>query len=303
VDETAKGQAPAAEAPTETAPADAASTLSAAMEAMRSLLQRTGGALAAAGGVVLAGLGYSQLHKLFPIPSYGLGWWLLAVAAGGLLLAVVGAGLLAAIYMRAQRRILMETRVEDCDLDRRGGFLYRRRDAEPRLVTRHFLKVAAENDAADLHQLELRAARLSRIALRIPDRSDARRIELEQQVADLQSTIQLGLRQAAALVLERRSANAFRRRAAALPLLCAIAGVLLAFGAADYSQGERDKIGVISSCGTVAHSEAGWCPTSSSSSGSSSTASTPPSTTTTRTTISTDGSGGVVTTVTKTVSP
>src|SRR5258705_12708228 len=89
------------------------------MDAMRDHLRRVGTALGVAGGALLSGLGYTQVHKIFPLPSHLFGW-LLALAIASSAAALIGAALLAGRFYAAQRRIPMST-----DDDKRSGLHWR----------------------------------------------------------------------------------------------------------------------------------------------------------------------------------
>jgi hypothetical protein len=223
------------------------SDLQAGMQAIRHLLQKVGAALGAAGAALMTGLGYTQIHKIFPLPAGSSGWlFVLAVAgsAGGL----IGAAWLAARFFGAQRRILISSEQEDGGslrqwrLAKRKGFT----NFERELRDEVFDEQAGEDGAKTLRGLELRALRYERIARREKDEARAKAFQAE---ADrLQGNVRLALVQAAAAVLERRSHQAFKGLFTAIPLLLAIAGIIVVFGLADWSQGQRDLISLRKSC-------------------------------------------------------
>lgn len=217
---------PSADAVREKAIADA-------MDEIRKLLQRTGAAFGAGATLLLAGLGYAQLHEVFPLPAHN--HWRTAFAAGiGALLAVAGAVLLAGVFFRAQRRILITPAEKDDDFQK----------PDQKIKDEIYARVAVEENAPSLDALELRARRFERMALVTSDKG--LRVELETEAARVTRAYRWAMVFSAARVLERRSRDAFK--SSTIWAGMAALGIVLAFGAADYSKGERDKVALFKSC-------------------------------------------------------
>lgn len=224
------------------------------MKAMRELLRGFGAALGAGATALLTGLGYTQVHKIFPLPAdYSV--WMLLLAIGASVSALVGAAWLAGRFFGAQRRIGIGTEpgekrhfLRSLLRGRIGGeqrdtlFLHSERELRDRV----FADGAAEEEAVTLRDVELRALRLQRIARRTTDETQAKKLNAE---ADrLRGRVRLVLVRAAAEILERRSYQAFKGSLTKVALLLAILGIVGTFGLADWSQGQRDLIGLRKSC-------------------------------------------------------
>lgn len=219
------------------------------MADIRAHLRRFGAALGAAATAILTGVGYTQLHEIFPLPADSSPSWLTAAAAACGALALIGAAWLAARFFAAQRRILLTTRQEPLGLfgwwrERRRGFGRRERDVR----NEFFNKTAREYGAASLRALELRAHRLERAARRLPEAKKSQADALTAEAARIGAAVRLGLLQAAAAVLERRAHQAFKGSMTALPLVLTIAGLLGLFGLADWSQGQRELAALRKEC-------------------------------------------------------
>lgn len=211
------------------------------LKEMRSLLQTAGSLLAAGGTAVVGGLGYQQLHNFFPLPPNDrLQTRVILVLAAliSALAAALGAASLARQFLVAQRRILLSSDLAECtDL---------KHPQELRIVERSYADVAGQEQACTLADVDLRAERLSRASRIATDQTLAAALQSESD--RLESMVELGIFEAAAAVLERRSANAFRGPGTLTSLVIAIVGIALVFGLADYSKGERDKLTVIQAC-------------------------------------------------------
>jgi hypothetical protein len=221
--------------------------LQAGMQAIRDLLQKFGAALGAAGAALMTGLGYTQIHKIFPLPA-GSSGWLVVLAVVGSASGLIGAAWLAARFFGAQRRILVSSEQEHGSARRRRWLAKRKgfTDFERELRDQVFDEQAREDGAKTLRDVELRALRYERIARRTKDEERAKTLQAE---ADrLKGNVRLALVQAAAVVLERRSHQAFKGLLSAVLLLLTIAGIIAVFGLADWSQGERDLIALRKSC-------------------------------------------------------
>jgi hypothetical protein len=207
-----------------------------AMDAMREHLRRVGTALGVAGGALLSGLGYTQVHKIFPLPDGAHGWGL-ALAIASSTAALVGAALLAGRFYAAQRRIPVST----AD-DERARFHWRTPSgltrAERRIRDRIRGNSARDEIARSLNAVELRALRYERMSRRRP----AERDELATEATRLRDAVHTTLGQAAAAVLEHRARKAFSGWLTMIALLLTIAGIIGVFGLADWSQGQRDLV-------------------------------------------------------------
>jgi hypothetical protein len=216
------------------------------MADMRGLLQRFGTALGAAGTALMAGLGYTQIHKIFPLPV-GSTEWLLILALAGSTGALVGAAWLVGRFFAAQRRIVITSeqfggsRI-DRWRERRRGF----NTVEARIRDRVFTDHAQQEDAASLRAVELRSLRLERVARRATDAAHAESTKAESD--RLTRVVRIALVRAAAEILERRSQQVFKGPLTAFLALMVVAGIISLFGLADWSQGQRDLVGLRQSC-------------------------------------------------------
>jgi hypothetical protein len=206
---------------------------------VRSLLQRTGVALGAAATVVLGGLGYTQLHQIFPIPANVESWTKVALLAA-VVSAVVGSAWLAVRFLSAQRQILLGT---DSDgwIDVTKG--------EEELVTKVLCEHAMEEQAPTLLDVELRSLRLERVARRLAARRVVGRPKEIQNEADRLSTVvRMALLRGSGKLLQERSRSAFRGRRTALALGLAAGGIAATFAFADYYAGERELPAKLAAC-------------------------------------------------------
>jgi hypothetical protein len=204
-----------------------------AMAEMRKLLQRTGAAFGAGATLVLGGLGYAQLHEVFPLPANHARETALAALAG-VVLAVGGSVGLAGAFFRAQRRILITPADEDDDIE----------GPDQALKMEMYDRVAMEESAPSLDALELRKTRFERMARTAT--SASLREELEAEAARVRDAYRWAMLASAQAILERRSRQAFQN--SLLWALVGGAGIVLAFAAADYSKGERDRVALLRSC-------------------------------------------------------
>jgi hypothetical protein len=215
--------------------------LKAGLDATRELLRKTGVALGATATAVLTGLGYSQLHELFPIPEGDD--WLWAVALGAAAAAVVGAAVLAGRFFGAQRRILLSSRLPNGRRQRwRRGLTKRDVTVAAEVFTDH----AREEGAAGVHALDLRAARLQHLSRRATN--TAERDRFAEEAVRLSGIVRFALMRGVASILEYRAQKAFRGWPTRLALLSTAAGIVVLWGAADYSKGQRDLIELRTKC-------------------------------------------------------
>jgi hypothetical protein len=195
--------------------------------------------LATGATAVLAGLGWVQLHNVFPVPDVGHPWLIVLAAAAGWLAALIGAGWLVQLLYAAQRRIPITT-----DLERLGP--YGGLDGDEIAMRRAVFESAAEEHGrSSLRRVELDARRLECEA----DRAEGPEKQRKQARADrLNDAIDAAVVGAAGLILERRAAAVFKSNKAKLAYVLAVVGIVLAYGAADYSKGQRDLVGVRKAC-------------------------------------------------------
>lgn len=198
------------------------------MASMRTLLQRTGAVLGAAATALLAGLGYAQLHNIFPIPK-NVGSYTHILLFIFLLAAFGGAAWLTAIFFMAQRQILIGTYWND-DLGR----------ADTQIADRVKNEFAREEDAASIRAVELRAVRLAGVA-RALSGTDAKGAKAAKGESDrLWGVVHLALVRTAATILEERSRRAFRGLPTIIAFLAAVIGIVGIFALSDYYKGQRD---------------------------------------------------------------
>lgn len=186
-------------------------------------------------------------EQIFPLPA-GSSRCLVVLAVAGSSGGLIGAAWLASRFFGAQRRILISSEQEHGSRlwpwwrAKRKGFT----NFERGLRNQVFDEQAREDGAKTLRDVELRALRYERIARRTKNEERAKALQAE---ADrLNGDVRLALVQAAAVVLERRSHQAFKGLFSVIPLLLTIAGIIVVFGLADWSQGERDLIALRKSC-------------------------------------------------------
>lgn len=217
----------------------------AGMKEMRELLRRFGAAIGAAAAAIMTGLGYAQVHEIFPLPANANETRLAALAAASAVAALLGAAWLTGRFFAAQRRIVITSAQDDRDFKLRRRRTFTR--AERRLRNAVFSDAAAEYGAATFEALELRGLRLRRIERRLPE-SDPVRKPVKAEAERIENFVPLVLYRAALKVLEWRAQQAFRGRFTATATLLAIAGVLGLFGLADWSKGQRELISLRKAC-------------------------------------------------------
>lgn len=210
--------------------------IAAGMEQIRTLLRRMGAALGAAATAILAGLGWTQVHEVFPLPE-GKGWlWIPALLAS--LAAFGGAAWLAARFFAAQRRIVIAS-------DESVGEGFRGDELEARDAT--FRLHALEEAAPSAYAMELRAYRFQRIAGELAS-EDPRKKKLESEGKRLLDLVELALSEAALWILEIRSRRAFKGLGTGIALAITVLGMVVLFGIADYAQGQRELIDLRAKC-------------------------------------------------------
>jgi hypothetical protein len=216
------------------------------MAAIRSLLQRTATAIGAVATAVIGGLGYAQLHNAFPIPQTA-GPGSKTLLGASLIAAIAGSAWLAGRFFSAQRRILLATEPEPAAVtgtwDRIKRWVAGRRQdptaAEQVLVRAVLDEHAAEEVAASLYMVELRALRLGRLSRRLATTDEQRSSALALEAKRLEGTVSIALTRAAATLLEDRARRVFRGWPTVLALTIAAAGLVGLFATVDYYKGQR----------------------------------------------------------------
>jgi hypothetical protein len=242
---------------------------------IRKLLQRMGAALGAVAVAVVAGLGYTHLHDLFPLPGNKswVGWVALAFSVS----AAVGALGITFRFFGAQRRILIlpTTGVDESPNDLTSSEVETIRKVYRRYVQR-YIEPPTDEDTARITELadallaeglELEKEEgpttkdaptvsrkrnlsegLRRVAQQTND-SDLSRVQgLADQLRDqgkqdlaerLAQVVKMAQLDAVTVVLEGRSNRAFKGPLTLTFLLLAAVGTLGLFAVADYSKSQR----------------------------------------------------------------
>jgi hypothetical protein len=154
--------------------------------------------------------------------------------------ALIGVGWLMRLIFAAQRRIPI---VSDTAALGDLGSLSKE---ERRIRDALFRSVADEQKVANLRAAELRARELERQAE--GEKDPATKAALKEKVARLDAAVERALSEAALLIVEHRSGNVFRGIQPILAFTLAALGIIIAFGVADYSKGQRDLIALRKSC-------------------------------------------------------
>jgi hypothetical protein len=199
------------------------------LEDIRKLLQRAGAALGVAATALLAGLGYAQLHNLFPLPSTDDARWSVAVVAGVSALAAAGGSIwLASRFFGAQRRILISPSVvSDPNARERRGFTDDELGGVRAVYERYVERYApGGTDPANL--------------ARVQERADALRNSGDEDLAErLDGVVDIAQLDAVTEVLEYRSNRAFRGWKSGSAVALALGGIIGLFAVADYSKSKR----------------------------------------------------------------
>jgi hypothetical protein len=208
------------------------------MAGIRTSLQQTGSALGAVGGVLIAGLGWTRVHDLFPLPAENRPYLLVAAIVAALA-ATGGSAGLAAQFFLAQRRILVAT--DHDDLAGESELEPQEQEIQSRIERGH----ARTEYGETLLDLEMRAFRFERMAR---NASCDEQKKLKAEAARLNELVSIGGTRVAATILERRAARAFTGSQTLAALSLAILGTAGLFGLADYSRGQRDLIKLRTDC-------------------------------------------------------
>jgi hypothetical protein len=212
---------------------------SAGLREVRSHLRRVGAALAAGATALLAGLGWVQLHNVFPAPTDD-STLVPLLAFLGTAAALLGIGWLMRTIFAAQRQIPI---VSDTEALGTLGSLNERERGIRQAV---FKSVAEEQGETCLRAVELKARQAERDAETATTPADKERLKAE--AARLVSAVESGVVGAALLILEERSGSVFRGAQAQAAFILTALGIILAFGAADYSKGQRDLVALRKAC-------------------------------------------------------
>jgi hypothetical protein len=208
------------------------------MVAIRENLTASGSKFAVGAGVILAGLGYTQVHELFPLPEAHK--WLIGIigVAGGVLALLTAAAFTGRIF-GARRRILIDSRLAR---PKRGLNKWERKEQRRIYCDEH----ARDELAADLVDVEDRASRLRRISRALDGREVAAGAAGEAERLD--GVVSIAQAETALVILERRARDAFSGWRTKGLVLGFILGIVMVFGAADYAKGERELIELLASC-------------------------------------------------------
>lgn len=223
-------------------PADHLTRLTDGMQKQREDLAAFGTGVGTAAGIATVGTTLATFDKFFPVPAY---WQAAAwVPLGLLLLAALASALLTRRYFSARRRILIDTDSSASATWRKGLD-----DDETRLLIRPLTDFAIGEGCASTDQVDLRIKRLGRIASRFRYQEKATVADTASAEQDrLTKGLQLAMVEGAAALLEYRSVAVFKGK------LTVLYGFLVAFGvggmffAADWSQGERERITAWNDC-------------------------------------------------------
>ena len=235
-----------------TVPADDAQ-FAAAMEDMRKHLRYTSAALGAVATTVIGGLGWAKLNDIFPIPAEHY-WRVLLMTIFGAALAIAGSIFVAGGFFTAQRRIIVSSR--QSREDQPDPLAENRSKKESELARYVMNEFAWEENAADLLALDLRAQRMARVARNLSIAATRFSDESER----LNNIVKLALQRTCVVLLERRSRKATSSWSTKTSLAVAVVGIVLLWGAADYSAGQHALIGLRKDCSAaVAAGAAGAC--------------------------------------------
>ncbi len=168
-------------------------------------------------------------------PAVSWKTWLALVAVFGAVAAPVGAAWLAGRFFAAQRRIPIET----------DGVHGSATANEQTLAQEVLDDYAGDEDAESLRALELRSQRFRHMTQSLPEEAGKK---YDTTADRLDSVVETAMVQAAAVVLERRSEQAFSGWRTKAALALAVAGFIALFGAADVSKGHRDLVELRSKC-------------------------------------------------------
>ena len=229
------------------------------MAAIRDHLRKTGAGFAAGATLILTGLGYSQVHELFPLPETGK-WIVAVIGVGGGFLALASAAWFTGRIFGAQRRILLDEKTTPRSA-RRSPPWWAYFFGQPRppdktedplkpdeqAVRDRLYREHARNElAVSLEAVEDRALRLDRIARDQEGRKIADRAA--KQAKHLIGVVAIAQAETALSILERRARDAFSGGFTKVLVGLFVVGIVMVFGAADYAKGERERIKLLADC-------------------------------------------------------
>lgn len=240
------------------------------MAAIRQNIRAFGAAVGTGATAIIAGVGWTTVHNLFPPPHAhpGLGW----LGAGLGVIAVLAALLLTALFFAAQRRVVFQP----SDPQKAPGLAAGEKHIVEQVLSEH----AAEEGATSAAALEMRALRLERIARERATPYDTTTKALMAEAVRLNDRLAIASVRAAASVVESRNEALFRasgKNGALWAASFASLSIIALFFLADYAKGQRDLIDLQAKC---AKATAAQRPTSCTDVAGQSPAPTPPPTTT-----------------------
>lgn len=206
--------------------------LKASMQDLRSDLQGWGAAVGLIATTVLTGVSWTQLNKLFPLPTEI--WWVAPVAVASALGAVGGSAFILLRLYRAQRRILIGTA---CPPPKRSGLTWLERKKVEKILDEQ----ARVEEAIHIQDLDARATRIDRIATRLERSKSDLAVAARAESNRLNHFVGLALRRAALALLENRTRKAISGIGTWVALLAAAFGIAGVFTVANYSQGKQQK--------------------------------------------------------------
>ncbi len=218
------------------------------IDAIRANIRAFGAAIGTGATAILAGLGWTTIHNLFPPPQKHAWIALIGVLLG--IVAVIASLLLTALFFAAQRRVVFKPS------DPKGAVGLAKH--EQTLVEQVLVEHASEEGASSAAALEMRALRLERIAREraAPDDTDTKALVAE--AARLNDRLVIAGVRAAASVVESRNEALFRashKNIALIAAAMAASSIIGLFFLADFSKGQRELIDLQAKCAKVAEAK------------------------------------------------
>jgi len=193
-------------------------------------LRRWGTGIGAVAAATMAGLGWTQADKLFPMPG---GWGILLAAVVFTLMLIAGAGALFVRLYYAQRRIMIGLE----PIGRKQGL----DQVERKLVRGAFVEQARMQQAKLLFDVQARADRLDRAAVRLAianalsPQAKAARTEADR----LNVYVGIAQRRVGVAILERRVRLVLGGKITFASLASAALGVAGVFAVSNWASGYR----------------------------------------------------------------
>lgn len=198
------------------------------MADLRGDLRRWLAAVGAVASAAMAGLGWTQADKLFPLPGP---WGVPFVAAMCAAAIIIGALVIFVRLYSAQRRILVGLE----PIGRDGGLT----PAEVTLVEKQFKEQAKTEQALLLRDLQARADRLDRAATRLDVAGNQLAPKVRQEADRLNTYVGIAQRRVGVLLLEQRARRATSSHWTVAALATAAFGIAGMFATANYASGYR----------------------------------------------------------------